>query len=578
VAERAGAKWILTGSILKGERNLVLTSDISEAATGRVIATQRISGQQGEDLFALVDRLSSAVKADLALPQKARAEPDLPVADVTTHSAEAYRYYLEGLDDVRQLYTADAEQAFLKALEYDSTFAMAYYYLAGIKSGVESQRFAAKAMEYVDKVSQREKYYLRGMYAYAFGDYPAAIGMLEESIKKYPDDKQLYYTLGSIRRYDLHQLREAVEAQMGAIKIDPLYTQAYNELAYDYQALGDLDSSIWAINQYIRIAPLEANPFDTRGDLYAYNGKLDEAITSYKEALRIKPDFWASMYKMGDMYLFKRDYAQAEACFKACAASSDREERSRGRLRLALLPIYQGRLEVALGVLDDGLAADRLEQFQGTQCAWKHGLRAAIFAERLETERSVAEARAVADLMYEAYKTPLTQMNAYYIGRLAWAGRLTEAEAAARAMREKLGPTEDAQWEPYWLALSAIELARGSPDRAAGYLRKIIDVNPDPPFQVRYLLGQACLGAGKLADAVKELERAQSAYDDARAIGPLSSPKLHYLLGQAYEQSGWTDKAAEQYREFLLWWGNGDAGIPSVEDARQRLARLEAGT
>jgi predicted Zn-dependent protease len=126
--------------------------------------------------------------------------------------------------------------------------------------------------------------------------------------------------------------------------------------------------------------------------------------------------------------------------------------------------------------------------------------------------------------------------------------------------------------------LSAIELARGSPDRAAGYLRKIIDVNPDPPFQVRYLLGQACLGAGKLADAVKELERAQSAYDDARAIGPLSSPKLHYLLGQAYEQSGWTDKAAEQYREFLLWWGNGDAGIPSVEDARQRLARLEAGT
>ena len=71
VAERAGARWILTGTVLKAEPNIVLTSDISETSTGRIIGTQQATGKEGEDVFAVVDRLSNAVKADLELPDPA---------------------------------------------------------------------------------------------------------------------------------------------------------------------------------------------------------------------------------------------------------------------------------------------------------------------------------------------------------------------------------------------------------------------------------------------------------------------------------------------------------------------------
>ena len=50
----------------------------------------------------------------------------------------------------------------------------------------------------------------------------------------------------------------------------------------------------------------------------------------------------------------------------------------------------------------------------------------------------------------------------------------------------------------------------------------------------------------------------------------------HYYLGQAYEESGWTDKAIEQYETFLDIWKNADSGLTSVEDARTRLARLKS--
>ena len=42
----------------------------------------------------------------------------------------------------------------------------------------------------------------------------------------------------------------------------------------------------------------------------------------------------------------------------------------------------------------------------------------------------------------------------------------------------------------------------------------------------------------------------------------------------AYESSGWTGKAIEQYGKFLQIWKDADPGIPEIDDARLRLERL----
>ena len=78
--------------------------------------------------------------------------------------------------------------------------------------------------------------------------------------------------------------------------------------------------------------------------------------------------------------------------------------------------------------------------------------------------------------------------------------------------------------------------------------------------------------------AVELLEAALSRYDWVRAMTPIWSVKAHYLLGLAYEASGWHSKATEQYRTLLEIWKDADPGIPWVEDARRRLARLREQT
>ena len=575
VAREAGVRWMLTGSILQTQPSLVVTADISEVSTGKILATQRVAGVAGEDIFALVDRLSAAIKTDLTLPAAADDEPDRPVADVTTHSVEAYRHYLDGTDAGWKFYFDDARQSLKKALEYDSTFAMAYCRLGGLSGGEERLRYAEKGLEFADKASNREQYYLKGFYRYASRDYAGAREIMEEALLRYPDDKEILFTLGTIYEDGFHSFDRAIEHYTRAVEIDPMYKIAYNGLAYAYHYVGDFDRSIWAINKYIALAPDEANPYDSRGDLYAYSGKVDDAIMSYKEAVRIKPDFWGSMEKLGYLYLFRRQYQEAEGWFRRYSGSANSTTRSLARLDLALIPAHQGRFEEAIRLVNDGLAADRMDGYNGLYKALKQGLKSEIYTIKEEFDSAVAEVEVFCDMAKEAYPLDIVYYRPLHALRLARAGRFDEARQVAEGLRRDIEAAARPEvMSEYWNALAHIEMVGGNADSAVSHFEKAQEIDPTPHFHIDIRRGRAYLEAGRLAEAVAVLERALSRYDEERAFNPAFSVRTHYFLGRAYEASGWQEKAIAQYQLLLDTWKDADPGIPVVERTRQRLADL----
>jgi len=474
---------------------------------------------------------------------------------VTTHSPEAYRYYLEGLDCSSRLYSAEAEKSFRKALEIDSTFAMAYLRLANLKLWQEldgeAKELMAKAVEYSDKVSQKERYYIKSLEAGLSGDYTQAIKELHRIAERYPDEKQAFLWLGVIRGLYLREPEEAVRSLTKAIEIDPLYKSAYNMLAYAYNDIGDFEKSIWAIDKYIYLAPDEANPYDTRADLYAFNGKLDQAIESYNKALEIKADFVGGLDKLGHMYLFKREYAKAKSCYQQLSSSTqDKFRRSGGRTYLALIPLYQGKFEKALEVLDDGIAADRMEQTQGWGSANKHFLKACVCKEKKELKLALREAEEGIGIWQKAYLDDTTEGQFCCVRFLGEENELAQADELAKA-----------------LTLSEHNLVASLRN-----FRRAAQVTTY--FCVHYLLARTHLDSGRLGDAVTEFERLLSYYGYDRLFWAIWDVKTRYYLGLAYEKSGWNKKAIEQYQEFLEIWKHADPGIPEVEDAKERLKKL----
>ena len=89
-------------------------------------------------------------------------------------------------------------------------------------------------------------------------------------------------------------------------------------------------------------------------------------------------------------------------------------------------------------------------------------------------------------------------------------------------------------------------------------------------------VGQAHLALGQPAEAIASLEKYAGRFHDESIFDPSLMIGAHYLLGQAYEQSGWIDKAIEKYELFLEIWKDADPEIIMVQDAKKRLARLKS--
>lgn len=569
VARRAHAKWMLMGSLLQVEPRLIATAQLVDVASGAVASAQRASGDEGGDIFALAERLAADIRADLALPTAGDGSaPDGAGIQVSTHSTEAYRHYLEGREH-RFRYDLDrAREAFLSAVELDSTFAMAYFQLARVDRP-HAEEHIARAMAHAEKASAHERLWIEAEHASIAGDQQRELELMEEIAHRFPEDKEVLYELGRLYQGG-RELDQALEVLQRAIELDPGFKVAYNQLAYVYHARGEMEQSITAINRYIELAPDEPNPYDTRGELYALNGDIDAAIRSFRQALEVRPGFWMSVRNLGHMYRAKRDYAAAEATYRQMLDSDSSTLRSQARVLLANLLTYQGRFEDALRQYEQGIAADQLDNQTGT---WDHFDKWYLIADIHLMMGNPDRAR-------EAFET-LVSLVAVNRGpgeadevQCEWWARSGDIDSARRIEAElKSRPDLEAG---YLFCAGWVGLESGAYDVAIDRFARYAGGPGQGFIWSRLPLARAYLGAGRLSEAVTELESLLDRYDSSWGSDPVRAASMHYYAGRAYEESGWTDRAIDQYETLLLIWENADPGIPMREEAARRLDALHA--
>ncbi len=571
IAREARAKWLMTGKIVQVDPNIVITYEISDVQDGRVISAKRITGQEQETIFSLVDRITVDIRGSVELPEVAQEETDNLVADITTHSAEAYRYYLEGVEKISKFYTREAIADFNQALEYDSTFAMAYYYLSRYKD----TDYINQAVAYSDKTTRLGKYYIEGRQALISGDAETYIDKMKTITVEFPDEKMVFYDLG-LTFYERSQFEESKDYLLKAIEIDPSYKGAINSLAYAYDKLGDFENSILAINQYIALVPDEPNPYDSRGDLYAFNGEPEKAIESYMKALEIKPDYYESMRKMGHLFLMQREFDRALQCYTTMLPTADSGYYFR-RVYPVLLPCYQGKFDQALSDIDELLEEQKARQ-EAAGISYSLKIKALIYYQQGNIAQAIDAMAQSVETYYQAYPSTIADDRYLLVQFVAESGDFEQAALILDSLREHLADSKKEVFR-YWYALGVKAWAQGEIEKAVDALEMAekLSIGSSSRFSVGYTLGRVYLEMGKYEQAVAILEDITGDYGESvrLCVGPWNV-KSHYYLGLAYENSRWYQKAIEQFQIFLEFWDGADPGIEEVADARQRLERLQS--
>jgi len=572
VAKRAQAKYMLLGKILSTKPDLVITCQLVDVGSGNVVASQRVSGPNGVNLFTLVDTLSHEIKKDLKLPALAQTEEEKPVADITTHSPEALRLYLEGNELYNKVYMKEAAEKFEKAVSRDTTFASAYLKLAlcydNLRDVGQAKTYIEKAAKFSYKVSKKEKFLIDAFHQLFQSRVQEAKQILEHMIKLYPEAKFAHNILAMLNR-QMKNYEEAIAGYNKVIELDSLDKLTYNILAYTYDDAGRYDEAIKSINKYIELAPNEANPYDTRGDIYARHGEVNKAIESYNKALEKKPDFEASIQKLGAMHLYKKEFKKAEQYFIKYGDVGTKMARSMSRSNLALIPLHQGKYNQALELLKKGTAADELDGLKIQQFD-KHMRMAIIYAEKKEFDNSLQNGKKLIELIKEAFPENLFLAKTFYGMFLALAGQVDSAQKISDEVKEDLKDKTEGEKSSWYFLEYLIKYHKRDFDQAL----KIAQLAEDD-YRVNFWKAKTLLEMDMIGEAVQELERLSNWNVLEKVSRPIFTSKIPYLLGIAYEKSGWYKKAVEQYEEFLDIWKDADPGIPEVEDAKERLEKLK---
>ncbi len=568
LARGVKAGSVVLGSIVATGSRVRISADLY-GGDGKSLSRAQVDGS-ADSVLQLVDQLSLDLVRDIW--QSKEPVPSLRVSGLTTGSLAAMREYLTGEQYYRRSAWDSAQAAFGRAVEQDSTFALAHYRLAmalGWKGGYGTPRAgaaSAAAERFANRLPQRERTLVGAYRLFSQGKLAAADSM-RRYVGQHPEDADGWYLLGESQYHtrnltglDAAALREpfdrvlALDSTLTPAAIHPLEI-----------TLADRDSTNF--RRYLTVMkdwadPDEASAYEAAGDM-VWRGTLPDSAGGR----RLGAHMGVTMATY--VAAIKQPTANSDTALAAyrrmvdavSRSTVDSNQRVQMRAGANLVAIGQGRFKLA-EQLNDSLDNISPEQAGGMRLI-PHVLGFAPPEYEAEFQSSFVKAPVTSP--FQAVFLALILLNT---GEGPRAGRLIDSLArdttkmpgflrgaviGARGIRKvQLGDT-----------IGAIADLRYGSERVGNSMV----FNGGARLQLGAVL------ATRPATREEGLRLLRHGFDSDLGLQAIAA----YSLGRAAEAAGQRDLAIEGYSTFLRMWDHADPSVQGrVTEAKDALARLTA--
>jgi tetratricopeptide (TPR) repeat protein len=358
-----------------------------------------------------------------------------------------------------------------------------------------------------DYFSSSEGLYLKGLVYSILENYGNALNLLEESLRKNPNQLDAHSQLGYLHS-KLGQFDKAVEAYEKAISIDPSnyrdsfglamayikldqpqkaaaplvqctqqnpdFPDAFYNLGLVYEALGILDKAADAYQNFIKINPGPAwTGYSQLGSVYNKLGQYDKAIAAFQEVIKSNPSDLKANYNLAYAYDMSSEFSQAAMIYKKLIGLNPDDAKT-----------YYGRLFLLYDKAGD-------------------------YANAIETCKILIS------------QAPDNHENLFNLGIIYLKKR--DYQNALESFQKAL--TLKPNFDKAYYNIGLVYYSQEKFAEAADAFNKFIQLMPDQP-EAHYNLGASYLHLKKYEEAIKPLERACE-------LRP-NWAQAHYNLGIAY--------------------------------------------
>jgi tetratricopeptide (TPR) repeat protein len=284
------------------------------------------------------------------------AQNEIPL---TTSSKEALQHFEKGLHFLDVGRGLEAHGEFVKAIEADTAFSHAYFYLSlAALSPEEFKESLDKGLKNIQGKSEGEKMLLQIGETFIDNNATKRIELSKVLTTKYPNAPRAWMRLGFSEGTVNHHV-DARTAFSKALELSPKLVGAHYALGFSYlfNDPKDFNQAQKHLEHCIQLEPNEAKGYEGLGDVLRAKNELEKARNAYTQALEKDPSLSVASLKKGHINSFLGHFDEARNDYdKGIAGTEDVNKVGFANFK-ALTYVHAGQPKVAIDELQKLVAS-----------------------------------------------------------------------------------------------------------------------------------------------------------------------------------------------------------------------------
>ena len=158
----------------------------------------------------------------------------------------------------------------------------------------------AAACATTDNANRADAYYKLGIAYLSDNKVQQAFVEFHKAYDLNPHNKEILNAIGIVHLLHLEETDKAIEYFERAVKEDPLYSEAFNNLGYAFEKKGEFEKAIAFYRKALSnpLYPTAEKAYINMGNSYYRLGNFDAALQSYKEAIKRAPSLGLAYWRL----------------------------------------------------------------------------------------------------------------------------------------------------------------------------------------------------------------------------------------------------------------------------------------